>query len=160
MEANQSASLIADSNVQFATMESGVPLTGSRVGTIAGRTANGENVVSSVLKQSAHPAVLLFHFGFRTAAILIYLFLGWFVVIRGGGGSIFVYVLTTILLAVDFWQVKNVSGRLLVGLRWWQEQTDQGAQNIINKNIGTKWIFESRNGASPVKTNNNAVINQ
>jgi hypothetical protein len=127
MEANQSASLIAaDSNVQFASIESGVPLTSSKVGSTGGRTTNVENVISLVLKQSAHPAVLLFHFGFRTAAILVYLFLGWFVVIRGGGGSIFVYVVTTILLAVDFWQVKNVSGRLLVGLRWWQEQTDQG----------------------------------
>ena len=88
-------------------------------------TTNGdvENPISSVLKQSAHPTVLLFHFGFRTAAIFVYLFLGWFV---HDGGSIFVFVITTLLLALDFWQVKNVSGRLLVGLRWWQEQTDKG----------------------------------
>lgn len=82
-----------------------------------------ENPISNVLKQSAHPTVLLFHFGFRTAATIVYLFLGWFV---HDGGSIFVFVITTLLLALDFWQVKNVSGRLLVGLRWWQEQTDKG----------------------------------
>ena len=81
------------------------------------------NSIASVLRQSAHPTVLLFHFGFRTAAIFVYLFLGWFV---HHGGSIFVFVITTLLLALDFWQVKNVSGRLLVGLRWWQEQTDKG----------------------------------
>ena len=28
-------------------------------------------------------------------------------------------VLVVILAAVDFWIVKNVAGRLLVGLRWW-----------------------------------------
>ncbi len=32
---------------------------------------------------------------------------------------IFVAVVTILLLAADFWTVKNVTGRLLVGLRWW-----------------------------------------
>jgi hypothetical protein len=122
MEANQSTVPLTENNFQFASLESGTLLP-NKSAPGGGQTSS---LVSSVLSQSAHPAVLLFHFGFRTAAIFVYLFLGWFAVIRGGGGSIFVFVLTTILLAVDFWQVKNVSGRLLVGLRWWQEQTDQG----------------------------------
>jgi hypothetical protein len=29
--------------------------------------------------------------------------------------------MVTLLLAFDFWTVKNVTGRLLVGLRWWNE---------------------------------------
>ena len=34
----------------------------------------------------------------------------------------------------DFWTVKNVSGRILVGLRWWNEvKEDQ-----------TVWIFEAK----------------
>lgn len=40
-----------------------------------------------------------------------------------------------VLLAADFWTVKNVSGRLLVGLRWWNEVKDDGV---------SIWIFESQ----------------
>lgn len=47
---------------------------------------------------------------------------------------IFVFVLCIILLAFDFWTVKNISGRLLVGLRWWSHVKEDGS---------TEWIFES-----------------
>ena len=40
-----------------------------------------------------------------------------------------------LLLAADFWTVKNVTGRLLVGLRWW---------NKVNEDGSTEWVFESR----------------
>ena len=36
---------------------------------------------------------------------------------------------------MDFWTVKNITGRLLVGLRWW---------NHIDENGQSKWIFENR----------------
>lgn len=39
------------------------------------------------------------------------------------------------MLVFDFWTVKNVSGRLLVGLRWWSENKEDGT---------TTWLFESR----------------
>lgn len=38
------------------------------------------------------------------------------------------------MLAFDFWTVKNVSGRLLVGLRWWSYVKDDGSN---------EWIYES-----------------
>lgn len=38
--------------------------------------------------------------------------------------------------AFDFWFVKNISGRLLVGLRWWNEVNEDGTE---------EWIFESAN---------------
>ena len=44
------------------------------------------------------------------------------------------FIIVTILGAVDFWVVKNVTGRLLVGLRWWSDFDDDG------KEI---WRFES-----------------
>ena len=44
------------------------------------------------------------------------------------------FVVVTILSAMDFWTVKNVSGRLLVGLRWWND-VDQAGEN--------NWRFES-----------------
>lgn len=38
------------------------------------------------------------------------------------------------LSAFDFWYTKNISGRFLVGLRWWNEVDEEGNE---------KWIFES-----------------
>jgi hypothetical protein len=38
-----------------------------------------------------------------------------------------------LLLAADFWVVKNITGRLLVGLRWWNKVEGET----------TTWIFES-----------------
>ncbi|CAG8445659.1 1898_t:CDS:2 [Ambispora gerdemannii] len=43
--------------------------------------------------------------------------------------------------AFDFWTVKNVTGRLLVGLRWWNEIQEDGS-NV--------WMFESRDPSRPV----------
>jgi len=37
--------------------------------------------------------------------------------------------------AFDFWTVKNVTGRLLVGLKWWQERDENGKE---------KWKFECK----------------
>ena len=36
----------------------------------------------------------------------------------------------------DFWTVKNISGRFLVGLRWW---------SFIDQDGNEKWVFESKN---------------
>jgi len=30
------------------------------------------------------------------------------------------FILTTLLSTIDFWIIKNISGRMLVGLRWWR----------------------------------------
>jgi hypothetical protein len=50
-------------------------------------------------------------------------------------GSILVFILTLILLAVDFYYLKNIAGRRLVGLRWWNE---------VNTSTGeSHWVFES-----------------
>lgn len=51
-----------------------------------------------------------------------------------------------LLLSCDFWTVKNVTGRLLVGLRWWN-QVDEDGQN--------HWVFESRKATSR-KVNSNS----
>ena len=45
------------------------------------------------------------------------------------------------LAAFDFWVVKNVTGRLLVNLRWWSEIDEFGEEN---------WIYESDDGKKPV----------
>ena len=54
-----------------------------------------------------------------------------------GVSSHFIELFLTILLllAMDFWTVKNISGRLLVGLRWWNKVEEDGT---------SRWIFESK----------------
>ncbi|KAI8808456.1 hypothetical protein BJ742DRAFT_280956 [Cladochytrium replicatum] len=88
----------------------------------------------SIFQQSSHPTVLFFHLLFRSLALLTYLFSSLFF-----SSFILAFVIIILFLAFDFWTVKNVSGRLLVGLRWWNEIRDDGT-NV--------WIFESRENRS------------
>eukprot|EP01117_Protostelium_nocturnum_P009355 TRINITY_DN3344_c0_g1_i1.p1 TRINITY_DN3344_c0_g1~~TRINITY_DN3344_c0_g1_i1.p1 ORF type:complete len:194 (+),score=49.35 TRINITY_DN3344_c0_g1_i1:762-1343(+) len=80
------------------------------------------------LAGTKHPVTVIFHCIFKIAAIIM-----WFC-----SGAINRYVISVVvilvLLSCDFWVVKNVSGRLLVGLRWWNEVKDNG---------DNEWIFES-----------------
>lgn len=88
------------------------------------------------LKKSSHPTAALFHLAFKTAALLVYIFSGFFT-----SNFIFVCVICILLLAFDFWTVKNVSGRLLVGLRWW---------NYVKEDGSNEWIFESLDNLSDI----------
>eukprot|EP01133_Synstelium_polycarpum_P019006 gene19006-22751_t len=76
-----------------------------------------------------HPVALFFHFFFKGCALAIYL-VSAFV----DFGFVIAFILITICSAFDFWTVKNVTGRLLVGLRWWNEIKEDGTD---------RWIFES-----------------
>jgi len=78
-----------------------------------------------------HPIVAVFHVLFRAAAILVYLFGGFFF-----EGYISIVVTVLVLLCLDFWTVKNVTGRIMVGLRWWNQVDEEGK---------SQWVFESRN---------------
>ncbi|KAI8926196.1 FAM18B [Entophlyctis helioformis] len=84
----------------------------------------------TLLQQSSHPTALIFHLLFRCAALAVYMF-SWLVT----SNFIMTFVVIILLLAFDFWTVKNVTGRLLVGLRWWNEIRDDGTN---------EWIYESR----------------
>lgn len=45
------------------------------------------------------------------------------------------FILTLLLLSADFYYLKNIAGRRLVGLRWWNE---------VNTTSGdSHWVFES-----------------
>lgn len=89
------------------------------------------------LSNSSHPTVCIFHVLFKLGALFLYLFGGWFAHDSHGGTSganfITVTVFCMLLLAADFWVVKNITGRLLVGLRWWNKVEGET----------TTWIFES-----------------
>lgn len=72
---------------------------------------------------------MVFHLAFRILAVVVYLLCGWF-----SNSFVASFVAIVVLLSIDFWIVKNISGRLLVGLRWW---------NYVDEDGESHWIFES-----------------
>ncbi|KAJ6446098.1 Golgi apparatus membrane protein TVP23 [Purpureocillium lavendulum] len=101
---------------------------------------------------SSHPITLLTFLGFRicvvfpqtdqwltagAASVLIY-FLGLWVI----KSMIMIFIITILLLAADFYYLKNIAGRRLVGLRWWNEVDPQTGDS--------KWVFESSDPAVKV----------
>ena len=79
-----------------------------------------------------HPVPAFFHLLFKTSAILVYMLGTWF-----SSNFVNMFIVTVLLLAFDFWTVKNVTGRLMVGLRWNSEVLEDGS---------TTWKFESQEG--------------
>jgi len=49
-------------------------------------------------------------------------------------------VVVVVLLAMDFWNCRNVAGRTLVGLRFWNQVDEDGE---------SYWVFESRDPSRP-----------
>eukprot|EP00927_Polykrikos_kofoidii_P060454 TRINITY_DN55435_c0_g1_i1.p1 TRINITY_DN55435_c0_g1~~TRINITY_DN55435_c0_g1_i1.p1 ORF type:complete len:223 (+),score=30.74 TRINITY_DN55435_c0_g1_i1:73-741(+) len=86
--------------------------------------------VSTVLRDATHPMTCIFHAAFKITVVLIYFMGRWF----SGLSYVMTFILATVFAAVDFWTVKNVTGRLLVGLRWW---------NYVREDGSSTWIFES-----------------
>ena len=84
---------------------------------------------TNFLQHAANPGIVLFTLLFKALAVLAFLILGIF-----GVSDALIFIIVVILNAFDFWFVKNVSGRILVGLRWWNEVKDDGTE---------VWIFES-----------------
>ncbi|XP_061611399.1 Golgi apparatus membrane protein TVP23 homolog B isoform X3 [Phyllopteryx taeniolatus] len=79
-----------------------------------------------------HPVASFFHLFFRVCAILVYLLCE-----RISNGFIGGMVAIILLLSCDFWTVKNITGRLMVALRWWNQVDEDGQSH---------WVFESRKG--------------
>lgn len=100
---------------------------------MSGAEASITAVVSSVmpefLKRASHPYVCLFHLLFKGLAVFTY-----WIIYMFSKDIVLTFILTTIFLALDFWTVKNVTGRILVGLRWWNQVKEDGT---------SEWIFES-----------------
>jgi hypothetical protein len=98
---------------------------------------------------SAHPITFVTFLGFRAckclselclnnrspantppASLLVYLFGVLFT-----DNFVLIFIITMLLLAADFYYLKNIAGRRLVGLRWWNE---------VNVSTGdSHWVFES-----------------
>ncbi|KAF0973410.1 hypothetical protein FDP41_008114 [Naegleria fowleri] len=83
-----------------------------------------------------HPVVCFFHLFFKIAALLCYLFLTIFT-----DNFVLVFVLVVLLLSFDFWTVKNITGRYLVALRWW---------NDIKQDGTSVWRFENKSDSKQI----------
>lgn len=81
------------------------------------------------LSESSHPIATTFFILLRLAPMGVYIFGSWFV-----KNSVLIFIFVALLVAADFWNVKNISGRLLVGLRWWNESAEDGTST---------WVFET-----------------
>lgn len=62
-------------------------------------------------------------------AVCLYWTSGWFSM-----DYVTTFVVSVLLLACDFWVIKNISGRLLVGLRWGTQMKEDGS---------TEWYFHT-----------------
>ncbi len=105
---------------------------------------SSSSYMSQLYQNSAHPLTCIFHVLFKALAIIIYLLGG---IVEHSLNFITVTVCCILLLAIDFWVVKNITGRLLVGLRWWAQVDLDASSNSNNNGINadeTKWIFESK----------------
>jgi Eukaryotic protein of unknown function (DUF846) len=111
-------------------------MSGQMDGGMSGGSSSSGGYLDRLNAESAHPMACVFHVAFKFAAMFLYIFGGWFTGNGQGGTSgasfIMVAVFLILLLAADFWVVKNITGRLLVGLRWWNKVEGDN----------TRWIFE------------------
>ncbi|KAF7892562.1 uncharacterized protein EAF02_000100 [Botrytis sinoallii] len=89
-----------------------------------------ESAGSLSWRLSSHPITLLCFLGFRISSLLVYLFGMLFI-----KNFVMIFIITILLLAADFYYLKNIAGRRLVGLRWWNEVDPASGDS--------HWVFES-----------------
>ena len=90
-----------------------------------------ESRIENFIKNSSHPIICLFTILFKLLSLLSFTILD-----KITDKKSVIYLTTILFGSADFWVVKNLSGRLLVGLRWWNEVKENGEE---------VWIFESKN---------------
>eukprot|EP00210_Caulerpa_lentillifera_P002510 g2407.t1 len=74
-------------------------------------------------KGITHPISITFHFLFKVVAMLYFLLCKSVFDVHD---FITNFIVILVFLSCDFWVVKNVTGRYLVGLRWWNDNTSDG----------------------------------
>jgi hypothetical protein len=84
------------------------------------------------IKKSSQPKIALITVSIKLLALFFFLFLNIFT-----SNEALVMIVVILLDAADFWYTKNISGRILVGLRWWNNYNQNTQENV--------WVFESKN---------------
>ena len=100
-------------------------------------------MLPEVVTSTSHPCLALVHIVLKILVVATFLILPWFV------NTLTVLEVVVILAAVDYWVVKNLSGRLLVGLRWWVDFDELGEEH---------WKFECKVNERDVNPANEKVF--
>lgn len=103
----------------------------------ASSSTRGQVTLTNAICHSQHPMAALFHVAFKISAVTLYILCDVL-----GLDFVLSFVMLVLLLSFDFWTVKNVTGRLMVGLRWW---------NNIKEDGSNEWVFESHRGTREVE---------
>ncbi|KAI3413991.1 hypothetical protein GPALN_011460 [Globodera pallida] len=88
----------------------------------------GERRPLTGIRALKHPLVVMAHLGFRFGAIAFYVLASFF-----SASFIIQFLILLSLHSADLWAVKNVTGRLMVGLRWW---------SLVDADGKNHWKFE------------------
>jgi len=80
--------------------------------------------------QPNHPGICFLHLFFKVSGVFSYVFLGF--ILRS---TLLNFLMVFCSIVLDFWISKNISGRYLVGLRWWSTHNDETGEE--------EWDFES-----------------
>ncbi|EJD04049.1 Golgi apparatus membrane protein TVP23 [Fomitiporia mediterranea MF3/22] len=102
---------------------------------MASNPSDAEAGIAGIFRQSSHPLILFFLYVFRILALAVYILCEVFT-----DNYVLASVMVVVLLAMDFWNCRNVAGRTLVGLRYWNQVDDDGE---------SYWVFESRDPSRP-----------
>ncbi|KAL0221508.1 hypothetical protein RCL1_001362 [Eukaryota sp. TZLM3-RCL] len=102
----------------------------------------GISFVDSARKNSRNPKSLTFHVVFKALALLLWIFS-----LPPNDTMRFAVIVTVVLM--DFWTVKNVTGRRLVGLRYWNKINDDGS---------SEWVYESATDVSNISASDSRIF--
>ncbi|ELP85199.1 hypothetical protein EIN_083110 [Entamoeba invadens IP1] len=99
------------------------------------QTAESNQVIE---KKSHHPIIATLHLALKLIVMIVFVCFFFFV----SGYFVIAFSICLLLGSIDFWLTKNVNGRLLVGLRWWNKVLEDGS---------SKWIFEALEDSQKVR---------
>ena len=71
------------------------------------------------LALAVHPLICLIHLGLKIAPIFSYAFMSFILL-----SQVNAFIITILIVCADFWFVKNVAGRILIGMRWWNGEME------------------------------------
>ena len=92
---------------------------------------NEEVTITNFYKKSSNPLVALITVILKLSSIICFFLLSIFI-----SNDALIMIIIILLGAADFWMTKNISGRILVGLRYWNEIKQDGSE---------VWVYENDN---------------
>ena len=93
---------------------------------------NEEVTITNFYKKSSNPLVALITVILKLSSIVCFFLLSIFI-----SNDALIMIIIILFGAADFWMTKNISGRILVGLRWYNLLKIETNQEI--------WRFEGKN---------------